>query len=62
MVLAKANAMTGKVSGAGGGSFVMLQTDPENRYQLMSALDAAGGQVSPVSFTQYGAEMWITGN
>jgi len=62
MVLVKANTMTGKVSGAGGGGFVMLQTDPENRYQLMSVLDAGGGQASPLYFTQYGAKMWITGN
>ncbi len=62
MVLIKANAITGKVSGAGGGGFVMLQADPENRYQLMSTLDAGGGQASPVYFAQNGAAMWITGN
>ena len=62
MVLVKANAMTGKASGAGGGGFVMLLTDPENWYWLVSALNAGGGQASPKSFTQYGAEMWITGN
>ena len=63
MVLAKSHgATTGKVSGAGGGGFVMLLTDPENRYRLVSALNAGGGQASPVYFTQNGAEMWITGN
>ncbi|MFZ0694606.1 MAG: hypothetical protein WAN51_10735 [Alphaproteobacteria bacterium] len=52
MVFAKANAMTGKVSGAGGGGFVMLLTDPENRCRLVSAPNAGGGHASPIYFTQ----------
>ena len=61
MEAAMANgALAGKVSGAGGGGFVMLLTDPENRYRLISALNKAGGQATPVYFTQRGAEMWAT--
>ncbi len=61
MAVAKQNgALTGKVSGAGGGGFVMLLTDPENRYRLVSALNRAGGQATPVYFTERGAEMWAT--
>jgi len=51
-------AWGGKVSGAGGGGFLMFCTDPENRYQLISALNAAGGQASSIKFTFDGAEAW----
>jgi len=51
-------AWGGKVSGAGGGGFLMFCTDPENRYRLISALNQAGGQASSVSFTFEGAEAW----
>jgi D-glycero-alpha-D-manno-heptose-7-phosphate kinase len=51
-------AWAGKVSGAGGGGFLMLFTDPENRYHLISALNAAGGQASAVKLTFDGVEAW----
>ena len=51
-------AMAGKVSGAGGGGFLMFCTDPENRVRLISSLNAAGGQASSVKFTFEGAEGW----
>jgi D-glycero-alpha-D-manno-heptose-7-phosphate kinase len=51
-------AWGGKVSGAGGGGFLMFCTDPENRYHLISALNAAGGQASSIKFTFDGAEAW----
>jgi D-glycero-alpha-D-manno-heptose-7-phosphate kinase len=51
-------AWGGKVSGAGGGGFLMFCTDPENRYRLTSALNEAGGQASAVKFTFDGAEAW----
>ena len=51
-------AWGGKVSGAGGGGFLMFCTDPENRYRLISALNEAGGQASAVKFTFDGAEAW----
>ena len=57
-VAMKAGAWAGKVSGAGGGGFLMLMTDPENRYGLISALNAAGGQASAVKLTFDGAEGW----
>jgi D-glycero-alpha-D-manno-heptose-7-phosphate kinase len=53
-----AGAWAGKVSGAGGGGFLMLLTDAENRYQLLNALDDAGGNASPVKLTFDGAEGW----
>jgi D-glycero-alpha-D-manno-heptose-7-phosphate kinase len=51
-------AWAGKVSGAGGGGFMMFVTDPENRYRLVSAIRATGTEASPVHFTDGGAEAW----
>ena len=51
-------AWGGKVSGAGGGGFLMFCIDPENRYRLTSALNEAGGVASAVKFTLDGAEAW----
>jgi D-glycero-alpha-D-manno-heptose-7-phosphate kinase len=57
-VAMKAGAWAGKVSGAGGGGFLMLMTDPENRWRLIRALNAAGGQASAAKLTFDGAEGW----
>jgi D-glycero-alpha-D-manno-heptose-7-phosphate kinase len=54
----KAGAWSGKVSGAGGGGFLMLMCDPENRYEVMRALNAAGGYGLPVKLVFEGAEGW----
>lgn len=54
-------AWGGKVSGAGGGGFLMFCTDPENRYRLTQALNEAGGQAGAVKFTYDGAEAWSVG-
>jgi len=51
-------AWAGKVSGAGGGGFIMLLTDPANRYRIIDALNAAGGQASSVKLTFNGVEGW----
>jgi len=51
-------AWAGKVSGAGGGGFMMFVTDPENRYRLVSAIRATGVDAGPVHFTDIGAEAW----
>lgn len=51
-------AIAGKVSGAGGGGFMMFMTPPEERLRLVSALNAVGGQASPVKFTDFGCETW----
>jgi D-glycero-alpha-D-manno-heptose-7-phosphate kinase len=53
-----AGAWAGKVSGAGGGGFLMLMTDPEDRYRLISRLNAAGAQASAAKLTFEGAESW----
>jgi D-glycero-alpha-D-manno-heptose-7-phosphate kinase len=56
----KNGAVAGKVSGAGGGGFLMFMTDPEQRYRLIAALNEAGVVASSVQFTEGGAEAWAT--
>jgi D-glycero-alpha-D-manno-heptose-7-phosphate kinase len=51
-------AWAGKVSGAGGGGFLMLLSDPERRYRLIETLNAAGGQASSVKLVFDGVEGW----
>jgi D-glycero-alpha-D-manno-heptose-7-phosphate kinase len=51
-------ALAGKVSGAGGGGFMFFLVHPERRYQLISALNEAGSQATPVKFTHSGCEAW----
>jgi D-glycero-alpha-D-manno-heptose-7-phosphate kinase len=53
-----AGAIAGKVSGAGGGGFMMFMTQPENRLDLIEALNAAGGSASAVKFSDAGSETW----
>jgi D-glycero-alpha-D-manno-heptose-7-phosphate kinase len=56
----KNGAVAGKVSGAGGGGFLMFMTDPEQRYRLIAGLNASGLASSSVQFTDGGAEAWAT--
>jgi D-glycero-alpha-D-manno-heptose-7-phosphate kinase len=51
-------ASAGKVSGAGGGGFLMFMVDPEHRYKLATALTEYGVPASPVRFTEGGVEAW----
>jgi D-glycero-alpha-D-manno-heptose-7-phosphate kinase len=51
-------ALAGKVSGAGGGGFVMFIVHPEDRLGLIDALNAAGGSAGPVKFAERGCETW----
>ena len=58
--LARANGATaGKVSGAGGGGFMMFMVPPAARVQVIRALNRAGGSASGVHFTGEGAESWV---
>lgn len=59
-VAMKAGALAGKVSGAGGGGFMFFLCDPVLRPGVLRALDALGGQASPVHFTFVGAHSWST--
>ena len=52
-------AIAAKVSGAGGGGFMMFVVPSERRYRLVAALNEAGGQASPVKLTDRGSESWV---
>lgn len=51
-------ARAAKVSGAGGGGFMMFLCDPEQRIALTRALLKEGGSVLDFHFTQQGATSW----
>ena len=53
-------AIAGKVSGAGGGGFLMFIVPPQGRTGLIRALAAEGGTAQAVQFTASGAESWET--
>jgi D-glycero-alpha-D-manno-heptose-7-phosphate kinase len=60
--LAFANgAIAAKVSGAGGGGFMMFQCAPEDRVQLRRTLAAQGGEAMDFHFTLDGANSWKIG-
>lgn len=54
----QAGALAGKVSGAGGGGFMMFIVPPEKRLNIIQVLNAAGGQAEGIKFTDIGAESW----
>lgn len=48
-----------KISGAGGGGFMMIWCNPVNRYELINALKKKQeGKVKIVNFVDYGAQAW----
>jgi D-glycero-alpha-D-manno-heptose-7-phosphate kinase len=51
-------ANAAKVSGAGGGGFVMLLVDPPRRMSVIRALQRCGGDVMNCHFTKHGTEGW----
>lgn len=48
-----------KVSGAGGGGFLLLYCNPVNRDKLINAMSSLEGRVYPVSFSLTGVESYI---
>lgn len=55
----EAGAYSGKVSGAGGGGFIMLMTDPAKRQELISAISREGGQIMNFHFEKRGVQSWM---
>jgi D-glycero-alpha-D-manno-heptose-7-phosphate kinase len=51
-------AIGGKVSGAGGGGFMVFIVPPERRVGMIRALNAAGGEAAAVHLTGRGAKTW----
>ncbi|MFJ4220150.1 hypothetical protein [Curtobacterium luteum] len=62
-VASSAGMVAGKVSGAGGGGFMMLMVDPDRRLDVKRALEGeCGGIVTNTHVTHRGAESWtVTG-
>jgi len=54
----EAGALGGKVSGAGGGGFMMFLIDPVDRERISRALSALGGTTTRCAFTEKGATAW----
>ncbi len=54
----KAGATGGKISGAGGGGFMIFYCPDNTRYTVIDALNAFGGEIKNYSFTQYGLSTW----
>ncbi len=54
----KAGAVAGKVSGAGGGGFMMFMIPTERRMDVIRKLSEFDGQVSNCHFTPDGCESW----
>lgn len=53
-----AGALSGKVSGAGGGGFMMFFVPPDKRMNVIRALNRFEGQVSNCHFTKHGTQAW----
>ena len=53
-----AGAYAGKISGAGGGGFLMFFVPPDRRISLMNALSRFNGQISNCHFTKHGTQAW----
>jgi len=53
-----AGAQAGKVSGAGGGGFMMFFVDPDRRPRVARALQETNGQVYGFHFTDNGSHAW----
>lgn len=47
-----------KISGAGGGGFMMIICDPKRRFELVQKLKQTDGQVMLTSFTENGTQAW----
>jgi D-glycero-alpha-D-manno-heptose-7-phosphate kinase len=54
----RAGALSGKVSGAGGGGYIMFMIDPCKREEVTQALGVFSGGVHRFQFTSCGMERW----
>ena len=54
----KAGATGGKISGAGGGGFMIFYCPGNTRYAVMEVLKTFGGEVRKYSFVDYGLTTW----
>ena len=56
----QAGAYSGKVSGAGGGGFIMFVVDPVKRVNVVNQLNKLDGKVVNFHFTKNGVRGWRT--
>lgn len=54
----KAGATGGKISGAGGGGFMIFYCPGNNRHAVIEILNNFGGDIKKYSFTKYGLTTW----
>lgn len=57
----KAGARAGKVSGAGGGGYMMFIVDPARKMNVVRALRSVGPDVFNCQFTKHGTQGWRVG-
>jgi D-glycero-alpha-D-manno-heptose-7-phosphate kinase len=57
-VAKNAGATGGKISGAGGGGFMIFYCPNNTRFAVIDALGKLQGKVRPYSFTQQGVQTW----
>jgi D-glycero-alpha-D-manno-heptose-7-phosphate kinase len=55
-----AGATGGKISGAGGGGFMIFYCPVNTRYKVIETLQSFGGEVKPYNFVQHGLTTWTT--
>lgn len=58
----KAGATGGKISGAGGGGFMIFYCPGNNRFSVIEQLKKFGGSVREYTFTKYGLTTWSASN
>ncbi len=56
----KAGATGGKISGAGGGGFMVFYCPGNTRYKVIETLNTFGGEIKPYQFTEQGLTSWTT--
>ncbi|HTS42952.1 MAG TPA: hypothetical protein VMH01_01045 [Puia sp.] len=54
----KAGASGGKISGAGGGGFMIFYCPGNSKYKVMDTLSAFGGHCKPYQFVDHGLTTW----
>jgi len=54
----EAGAITGKVSGAGGGGFIMFMVNPTQKVNVINALKKLKGRVVDFQFSEGGCHGW----
>jgi len=53
-----AGAMGGKISGAGGGGFMIFYCPANTRYKVIETLESFGGYCKNYQFTKHGLTTW----